>query len=220
MKKRIVIADDHRLVIEGIAGLLISTGEYEIVGRAGNGAEALRLIRRLKPDLAVLDITMPEMDGIDAARAVRAELPEVRILVLSVHKDLRMIMEVIKAGADGYALKEAEPDELINAVKTVLAGDIYLDSKITTLLVRDYIRKLNIPSIPEARRGDLSPMECEIVALVAEGLDAYEIAKKLCITRNTVDAHRRNIMRKLDCKNLRELTSYALYSGLVNLDEE
>ena len=85
MKKRIVIADDHRLVIEGIAGLLISTGEYEIVGRAGNGAEALRLIRRLKPDLAVLDITMPEMDGIDAARAVRAELPEVRILVLSVH---------------------------------------------------------------------------------------------------------------------------------------
>ena len=143
MKKRIVIADDHRLVIEGIAGLLISTGEYEIVGRAGNGAEALRLIRRLKPDLAVLDITMPEMDGIDAARAVRAELPEVRILVLSVHKDLRMIMEVIKAGADGYALKEAEPDELINAVKTVLAGDIYLDSKITTLLVRDYIRTVS-----------------------------------------------------------------------------
>lgn len=219
MKKRIVIADDHKLFIEGIAALLTSSGEYEVAGRAGNGAEALRLIRQLKPDLAVLDITMPELDGIETAKAIKAEIPEVKILILSVHRDLRMIMEVIRAGADGYALKEAEPEELLAAVKTVFSGEIYLNAKVTTLLVRDYIQKLSLPVVKE-RYDDLSPREREIVTYISEGLDAHEIAQRLCIGRSTVDTHRRNIMLKLNCKNLRELTRYALRAGLINLDDE
>ncbi len=218
MKHRVILADDHRLFIEGIAVMLSSIEGIEIIGKAHTGKEALAMALELKPDLLILDITMPEMYGIEVAQKVKAKLPDIKVLILSMHLDLRMIIEVLQAGADAYTLKDSEPSELIIAVKNVLAGKMYLSSKVIKLLVKDYIGKQSIPVSPEQLR-ELSARERQVLKLISESKSIKEISEELCISRSTADTHKANLMRKLGCENTSELIRFAMREGFIDLDE-
>ncbi|MCR5335649.1 MAG: response regulator transcription factor [Synergistes sp.] len=218
MKKRIVLADDHKIFLEGISGILADNESVDVVGKAYSGLIALNVIRETMPDLAILDITMPGINGIEITRIIKQEMPSVKVLILSMHLDRRMIIEALKAGADGYALKESEPAELVTAVDVILSGQMYLSPGVVTLIIRDYIQKLAVPEARE-RIDVLSAREKEILSLISDGKSAKEISEKLCISRSTVDVHRRNLMQKLGCENLNELTRYAMREGLMNFDK-
>ncbi|MEG1825501.1 MAG: response regulator transcription factor [Cloacibacillus sp.] len=218
MKKKIILVDDHRLFLEGMAGILSGVEGIEVAGRADTGKKALEMIRSVVPQMVVVDITMPEINGIELTRIVKQEFPDIKILILSMHLDRRMIIEVLRAGADGYALKEAEPDEVIMAINIVLSGLMYLCPKVATILIRDYIQRLSVPDAPE-KLDVLSTREKEVLNLISDGKSAKDISTTLCISRNTVDVHRRNLMQKLGCENLNELTRYAMREGLMNFDK-
>ena len=218
MKHRVILADDHKLFIEGIAGMLSSVEEIEIAGKAHTGKDALLMTLDKRPDLVILDITMPDMYGIEVTRKIKAKFPDVRILILSMHLDLRMIIEVLQAGADAYILKDSEPSELITAVKNVLEGKMYLSSKVIKLLVKDYISKHSVPVSLEQLK-DLSARERQVLRRISESKSMKEIAEELHITRSTVDTHKANLMRKLRCDNTNELIRFAMREGIVNLDE-
>ena len=215
---RIILADDHKLFIEGIVGILSSVEEIQIAGKAHTGKDALQMTLDKRPDLLVLDITMPDMYGIEVTRKVKAKLPDVKILILSMHLDLRMIIEVLQAGADAYILKDSEPLELITAVNNVLAGKMYLSSKVIKMLVTNYISKQNIPVSFEQMK-DLSARERQVLRLISGSKNMKEIAEELHITRSTADTHKANIMRKLGCENTSELIRFAMREGFVDLDE-
>ncbi|MDY0284436.1 MAG: response regulator transcription factor [Synergistaceae bacterium] len=218
MKHRVILADDHKLFIEGIAGMLSAVEGIEIAGKAHTGKDALQMTLDKKPDLVVLDITMPDMYGIEVTRKIKAKLPDVKILILSMHLDLRMIIEVLQAGADAYTLKDSEPSELLTAVKNVLAGKMYLSSKVIKLLVRDYISKHSVPLSLEQLK-DLSARERQVLRLISESKSIKEIAEELHISRSTADTHKANLMRKLGCENTNELIRFAMREGIVDLDE-
>lgn len=218
MKHCVVLADDHKLFIEGIAGILSSVEGIEIVGKAHTGKEALRMTLEKRPDLLILDITMPDMNGIEVTRKIKEELPDVKILILSMHLDLRMIIEVLQAGAEAYTLKDSEPSELITAVKNVLAGKMYLSSKVIKLLVKDYISKQSTPVSLEQLR-DLSARERQVLKLISVSKSMKDIAEELYISRSTADTHKANIMRKLGCDNTSELIRFAMREGIEDLDE-
>ena len=218
LKHRVILADDHKLFIEGIAGMLSAVEGIEIAGKAHTGKDALQMTLDKKPDLVVLDITMPDMYGIEVTRKIKANLPDVKILILSMHLDLRMIIEVLQAGADAYTLKDSEPSELITAVKNVLAGKMYLSSKVIKLLVRDYISKHSVPLSLEQLK-DLSARERQVLSLISESKSIKEIAEELHISRSTADTHKANLMRKLGCENTNELIRFAMREGIVDLDE-
>ncbi len=218
MKHRVILADDHKLFIEGIAGMLSSLEEIEIAGKAHTGKDALLMTLDKRPDLVILDITMPDMYGIEVTRKIKAKFPDVRILILSMHLDLRMIIEVLQAGADAYILKDSEPSELITAVKNVLEGKMYLSSKVIKLLVKDYISKHSVPVSLEQLK-DLSARERQVLRRISESKSMKEIAEELHITRSTVDTHKANLMRKLRCDNTNELIRFAMREGIVDLDE-
>lgn len=218
LKHRVILADDHKLFIEGITGMLSSIEEIEIIGKAHTGKDALRMTLDKKPDLIILGITMPDMYGIEVTRKIREKLPEVKILILSMHLDLRMIIEVLQAGADAYTLKDSEPSELIAAVKNVLAGQMYLSSKVIKLLVRDYITKQSVPVSFEQLKY-LSARERQILRLISESKSMKEISEILHISRSTADTHKANLMRKLGCDNTNNLIRFAMREGIVDLDE-
>ena len=218
MKHRVILADDHKLFIEGIAGMLSSVEEIEIAGKAHTGKDALLMTLDKRPDLVILDITMPDMYGIEVTRKIKAKFPDVRILILSMHLDLRMIIEVLQAGADAYILKDSEPSELITAVKNVLEGKMYLSSKVIKLLVKDYISKHSVPVSLEQLK-DLSARERQVLRRISESKNMKEIAEELHITRSTVDTYKANLMRKLRCDNTNELIRFAMREGIVDLDE-
>ena len=218
MKHRVILADDHKLFIEGIAGMLSAVEGIEIAGKAHSGKDALQMTLDKKPDLVVLDITMPDMYGIEVTRKIKAKLPDVKILILSMHLDLRMIIEVLQAGADAYTLKDSEPSELLTAVKNVLAGKMYLSSKVIKLLVKDYISKHSVPLSLEQLK-DLSARERQVLRLISESKSIKEIAEELHISRSTADTHKANLMRKLGCENTNELIRFAMREGIVDLDE-
>lgn len=218
LKHRVILADDHKLFIEGIAGMLSAVEGIEIAGKAHTGKDALQMTLDKKPDLVVLDITMPDMYGIEVTRKIKAKLPDVKILILSMHLDLRMIIEVLQAGADAYTLKDSEPSELLTAVKNVLAGKMYLSSKVIKLLVKDYISKHSVPLSLEQLK-DLSARERQVLSLISESKSIKEIAEELHISRSTADTHKANLMRKLGCENTNELIRFAMREGIVDLDE-
>ncbi len=218
MRHRVILADDHKLFIEGIAGMLSSTESIEIIGKANTGKDALQMTLDMRPDLLILDITMPEMYGIEVTERIKAELPDVKVLILSMHLDLRMIIKVLQAGADAYTLKDSEPSELITAVKNVLSGKMYLSSKVIKLLVRDYIGKQSIPVSPEQLK-DLSARERQVLKLISESKSMKDISEELCISRSTADTHKANLMRKLGCDNTSELIRFAMREGFIDLDE-
>lgn len=213
-KTRILIADDHAIVRKGLRLLLEDHSDMEVVGEAGDGLECLRMVAELKPDLVLMDIAMPGMDGITATKRAKGLLPGVHILGLTMHEDERYFFRMIQAGASGYVVKGAAPDELLSAIRSVAQGKAYLHPSVTQKLLNDYLRRVGKERNETVKA--LSEREEEVLRLVAEGLTTAQIAQKLYIAIHTVERHRSNIMDKLDLHNRAELIKYAIRTGLVN----
>jgi two-component system, NarL family, response regulator NreC len=213
----ILIADDHRLMREGLRAMLEKLGRMTIVGEAGNGISAVHMARGLKPDLVLMDIAMPDLNGIEATRRIRSESPGVKVIALSMHADKRFVRGMLAAGAAGYVLKASAFEEVAKAVRTVAAGRIYISPKITDLMVADYIKLLTKHS-PESE-SPLSDREREVLQMLAEGKSSRRIAERLHVSVTTVDTHRKHIMDKLGLRSIAELTKYAIRERLTSLDE-
>lgn len=209
---RVLIADDHVIVRSGIKLLLESEKGIEVVGEAQNGREAIEMSNSLKPDIVLMDIAMPEIDGLEAARQIKSELPDTEILVLTMHRSEEYFFEMLKAGASGYLLKGAETSDLIQGIRTVAGGEVFLYPIMAQKLVKDYLTRL---SNEETTNKLLSKREKEIILLLADGFTSKEIAEKLVISPSTVHSHRTNIMRKLDLNSRHELIRYAREKGLI-----
>lgn len=210
---RLVIADDHAVMREGLASLLEDEPDLKVVGQAGTGREALALVRRHRPDLVLLDITMPDLNGLEATRHIVAQLPEVKILILTMHEEEAFFFEALRAGAAGYILKGAHSEELLSAIRAVSEGGVYLPPKLAGGLVQDYLEH----HPPSSADDPLTPREREILTLIAQGFTNREIAERLTLSLNTVKTHRLHIYQKLDLRDRAGLIEYALRLGLLHV---
>lgn len=216
-KIKVLIADDHTIVRSGVRLLLDAEPDIEVVGEALDGAEAVELVELREPNVVLMDITMPGMDGMEATRHIKAEWPEVNVLVLTMHRRDEYFFEMLKAGASGYVLKGAETNELIHAVRTVSRGEVFLFPTMTRKLVQDYLDRVTGGSEP---KDVLTPREQQILSLLAEGYSNKEIAERLVISPSTVYTHRSSLMEKLDLTSRHELIKYARRHGLLRNSSE
>ncbi len=208
---RIIIADDHDLFVEGMKGLLAVKTDIEMAGQARDGLQAVEQAALLKPDIILMDVAMPIMNGIKALKEIRAKIPEVRVLMLSMHNNLELINESLKAGAMGYILKECSSEELYFAISSVMKGRYYIAHSSLSILLDDYMRLLKAEE--EKSPCLLSEREIEVLSKIAEGKNTKEIASDLKISKNTVDVHRRHIMDKTGCNSIASLIRYAIRKG-------
>lgn len=215
---RILLADNHRLFCEGLRTLFAARPGMEIVGEATNGRMAVRLARELLPDLVIMDIGMPELNGVEATRQIRAELPQVKVLAVSMHSDRQYVAGMLGAGASGYVLKDSAFTELAEAIRIVAQGGRFLSPDIVGVVVDDYVHRL-VPA-PESAAARLSDREREVLQLMAEGHATAAIAERLHISRKTVETHRKSIMLKLELHSIAELTKFAVREGITSLDPE
>lgn len=213
-KHRILIVEDHTLLRAGLKALLDRDPEFEIVGEADNGRDAVRAVGAHSPDLVLMDLSMPGMNGMEAIRDIKRRYPETRILVLTIHKAEEYIHEALRAGTDGYILKDATHDELRVAVRSVLNGKTYLSPDISDKVINVYLGNDN-QTISTSTWDTLTHREREVLKLVAEGHPNRYIADFLCLSVKTVEKHRSNLMKKLDLHNASTLTAYAIEKGLV-----
>lgn len=213
---KILLADNHKLFSEGLRVLLEKQPHMEIVGQATNGREAVRLCLELSPDLVVMDVGMPELNGIEATRQIKAEMPAVKVLAVSMHAERQYVAGMLSAGASGYVLKDGAFSELNEAVRIVTRGGRYLSPSIVDIVVEDYAQRLS-PALSSAIEK-LSIREREVLQMIAEGHSTGDIAAKLNISRKTVETHRKNLMLKLEIDNTAELTKFAVREGLTSLD--
>ncbi len=216
MSITILLADDHQLVREGLRSLLEREADLQVVAEAENGREAVRLARELAPDVAIVDISMPELNGIEATRRILSEGSGTRVIALSVHSHRRFIAEMLGAGASGYLLKDCAIKELVGAVRAVAANGTYLSPAIAGVVAEGFVGRS--PSESRSAFSVLSEREREVLQLLAEGSNPKEVALKLGISASTIGVHRKNIMDKLGIDNLPELTKYAVREGLTSLD--
>ena len=214
---KILLADNHRLFCEGLRTLFAHQPGVEIVGEASNGRMAVRLARELSPDLVVMDIGMPELNGIEAAKQIMKTQPETRIIILSMHSGPEHIFQALKAGARGYLIKESAGQELIQAIQAVLAGRRYLSEKIDDILIEDYIQNRE-PLASRKSLDGLSNREREIMQLVVEGKSSREIAEILYLSPKTVETYRSRLMEKLGLKDLPALVKLAIQEGITGLE--
>ena len=217
MSIRILLADDHKIVRDGLRSLLTQQHDMEVVAEAVNGRMAVELASTLSPNVAILDIGMPELNGIDATKKLMAEVSGVRVIALSMHSDRRFVEGMLQAGATGYLLKDCAFEELVRAVRAVVNGQIYLSPGISGVLVADYLSKSSAPA--GAARDVLTSREREVLQLLAEGHGTKVIASRLHVSVKTIETHRHRIMRKLDLHSVAELTKYAIREGLTHLDD-
>jgi two-component system, NarL family, response regulator NreC len=211
---RIVLVEDHRILREGLRAIFNAQPDLEVVGEAGDGGEAIHRAQELQPDVMVLDISMPRMNGLEAIKDIKRIAPSVRILILSVHKTDEYLFTAIRAGANGYLSKDASADELVAGVRSVAAGKRFLGEPIATQFFEAYLDGRGLEG--QGGTGDpLSAREREVLKLVAEGYRSRQIGEYLCISEKTVERHRSNLMRKLRVKNVSGLTAYAIEKGLV-----
>ncbi|NJD38867.1 MAG: response regulator transcription factor [Geobacter sp.] len=215
MNLSILLADDHTIVREGLKALLEKENDLIVVAEAENGRIALEKARQCRPDIAVMDISMPEMNGIEATRHIVAELPDTRVLALSMETDRRFVVEVLKSGATGYVLKDAAFSELALAIRRVAANETFLSSRISDLLIREFIQK--IPEETAITYQILTPRERSLVQLIAEGKPMKEIAFSFDVSLKTLENQRHTLMKKLNLYSIAELTKYAVREGLTTL---
>lgn len=218
---RVIIVDDHALVRAGFCSLLKNLTGIEVVGEASEGYEALRLIKEKKPDIVLLDISMPGINGLEVADRIRKEFPEVRVIILSMYLNEEYVLQAMRVGAAGYLMKDSKSEELELALKAVADGKKYLSSPVSKKVIEAYIKQpLKSGSIAN-RTGvyqRLTPRQREVVQLITEGYTTKEIAKKLNVSIKTIDAHRTQIMERLDIHDIASLVRYAIQMGIVKLD--
>lgn len=213
---RILLADDHAMMREGLRSIIEHELRFKVIAQAGDGRTAIDLARKLKPDVVIMDISMPDLNGIEATRQIVAEDPNIKIIGLSMHSDKRFIGEMLSAGASGYLLKQGAMDELQQAIQTVLSGRMYISPQIAAVVVQDYVNHL--AGEKPGRTVDLTAKERQVLQLIAEGRSTKEIAGMLSVSIPTVETHRQHIMEKLDLHSVAELTKYAVRSGLTSLE--
>jgi len=214
-KIKVLVVDDHTIVRDGICALLALAGDMEVVGEAANGSEALKMVKELRPDVVLMDIAMPIMDGLEATRRIHREFPRIAILVLTQYDDKEYVFPVIEAGASGFISKVAASSELANGIRAVYQGDSYLSPQVAKLLIQNYQQGGGRASLDPYER--LTERERDVLKLLAEGHTAQEIADMLVITIKTVEGHKTNLMAKLDLHNRVELVKYALRKGIITI---
>jgi DNA-binding NarL/FixJ family response regulator len=216
MAINIVLADDHKVLRHGLSQAIKSEQDMEIIGQAENGYEAIKLAQELVPDIMIMDIAMPELNGIEATRQILKTHPQIKIIALSMHSNKKFIHEMFKAGARGYLLKDCEYAELINAIRIVMQNKTYLSPSITGVVIENYMMQ----GAPENQNAFavLSDREREVLQLIAEGKTTKQIARMLHVSPKTVEGHRTRIMHKLDIDSIANLTKYAIREGLTSAE--
>jgi DNA-binding NarL/FixJ family response regulator len=218
MSIRILLADDHGIVREGLRFLLNKESDMEVVGEAEDGRKALELVRKLLPDVVVMDIAMPNLNGIEAARQITHEFPKVKVIALSMHSDRTFVVSMLKAGASGYVLKDCLSDELVEAIRTVTEGGWYISRKITGVVMGDYVSRLL--ETTESPLEILTDRELQVLQFVVEGKSTKQIALELHVTTKAIEATRRKVMERLDVHSVPELVVKSIQWGLICLNGE
>ena len=216
MTVRLLLIDDHKMFRDGLRPLLQTEMDLEVIGEASDGLAAVEMAVKLAPDLIIMDISMPNLNGIEATRKILREVPDCQIIVLSMHSDRQFVLAALKAGAMGYLLKDSPYDDLIGAIRRVLAGEVALSEQIRNFVVRDYIKQAQHQEI--SAFTVLSMREREVLQLLAEGRSTKEIAAMLNVSAKTIETHRKQVMDKLEIRSIAELTKYAIREGLTPLD--
>jgi two-component system response regulator NreC len=212
---RLLLVDDHEVVRTGLRMLLENQPNIKIVGEASTGLQALELVDSIHPDVVIMDITLPDISGIEATRRLRQSHPNLPVVALTIHEDEQYFFEMLQAGASAYVPKRAAPEDLLNAIQAVNNGEVYIYPSLAKLLVADFLSRANEDS-NKATVDGLTPREQEVLSVLAEGLSNDEIADKFAISRHTVARHRENLMRKLNLHSRSELVKYAIRKGLIN----
>ncbi|MFO7461167.1 MAG: response regulator transcription factor [Desulfatiglandales bacterium] len=216
MTVRVLLADDHQIMRQGLRSLINKEPGMEVIAQASNGQEAIKLAFELRPNVILMDVNMPGLNGIDASSQILARLPETKILALSMHSTRKFVLGMLKAGVSGYMLKDCAFEELIHAVRTLMAGQVYLSPKIAGTLIEDY---RSLASVRESLSTHLLTVrEREVLQSIAEGKSTKEIADSLNLSVKTIETHRRNIMEKLNIRSTAELTVYAIREGIISID--
>ena len=216
MPTRVLLVDDHAMIRQGLCSLLEKQPDIEVVGSVEDGRKAVDIARELAPDLVIMDISMPNLNGIDATRKIIGEMGDVKVIALSIHSSRHFVAEMLKAGASGYILKECLFDELVEAIKAVLNGGTYLSPKITGVVIDDYVKRLSTEYQPEG--PVLTEREREVLQFLSEGKSTKQIAMQLHVSAKTIESNRRNIMDKLGINSVAELTKYAVREGITPLE--
>lgn len=218
-QKTILIVDDHRLFREGLKAIISRQPEYEIVGEAGRGDEALQMAASLNPDLALVDISLPDLSGLELAGQLRRKLPDTAVMIVSMHSKVDYIVKAFQAGAMGYVVKDSAPERLIRGMELVLKGEYFMDASVSQQVVQKLAGlDAKTKTTGDARYDTLTPREQEVLVLLAEGRSMKMIGERLFISPKTVENHRSNIMRKLDIRSSIELVRYAAKIGLIDID--
>ena len=215
MSIRIILAEDHKITREGLVNMLKNQRNMQVIGEAQNGREAVQLAIDLSPDLVIMDVTMPNLNGIDATRVITSNSKAVKVIALSMYSDKQFVQGMMQAGASGYLLKDCAFDELVNAIRVVSAGETYLSPGIAGIVVQDYVNKLSNSAFSAA--SILTKREREVLQLISEGKSTKLIATQLNVSIKTVETHRRQMMEKLGIRNVAGLTKYAIREGLTSL---
>ena len=222
MAVRVLIADDHKLVREGLRSLLEKEPDMKVIGEAADGHTALSLVQQESPDVVIIDVAMPNLNGIEATRQILTKAPNTRVIALSMYTDRRFIIGMLNAGASGYLLKDCAFEELAAAIRAVAANRTYLSPTIVDVVVKDYIHQLQFTQLRKNNTGVFSTLtsrEREVTQLLAEGKTVKEIARHISLSVKTIETYRQHIMTKLNTHSIAELTKYALREGLTSLDE-
>jgi two-component system response regulator NreC len=213
---RIILADDHQIVRQGLRILLEAEPDMEVIAEADNGRKVLKQAQELGPDVIIMDLSMPELNGIEATRQILSGAPEVKVVALSMHSDSLFVLNMIKAGASGYLLKDCALEELVKAIRTVVSHKTYLSPGISDIVIRDFVTGWRTTN--SSAFSVLSAREREVLQLMAEGKTTNQIADGLCVSVKTVEAHRKQVMTKLGIHSVAELTKYAIRQGLTSFD--
>lgn len=217
MSIRVVLAEDHEVVRKGLRSLLEKEPDFKVVGEAGGGRKAVELAEKLKPDVMVMDITMPDLNGVEATRAIQSQAKGVRVLALSIHSSRRFVQAMLGAGASGYLMKHSSAEELSAAVRAVSSGQTYLSPQITGMVIAGFLQ--DTAKRDSAVPDRLTPREREVLQLIAEGHSSKEIAFRFQLSVKTVNTHREHIVQKLKLRSIAELTKYAVREGMTPLEK-
>ena len=216
MTIRVLLADDHKIVRQGLRGLLEKQPDIEVIAEAEDGRTAVRLVKEMSPNVVIMDVAMPDLNGIEATRQITAKAPGTKVVTLSMYSDRRFVAEMLGAGASGYLLKDCAFEELIQAIHTVAANQVYLSPTIVNTLVKDYIHRLE--KSDASAFSLLTTREREVLQLLAEGKTTKEIGHQLYLSVKTIETYRQQIMIKLNIRSIAELTTYAIREGLTALE--